>query len=238
MNENSLIKDVGRSYIVSSFLPAILFVSVGILIFRGFVPEIVVLRVGEKNVFYAGQLFLFFAFTSWLAFGLYSTANSTIRFFEGYYFPEWVSRLMVKFLIQEYQKMKENIQVVLDVVETTQPEDLSYEALYDFSDQREKAKYDYLKLETIAPVDSGQLLPTRLGNVLRASELYSSEKYSAPGVMLWPRLLQLLPKDLKDQLEEKNNQMVFTLNSALLSYILGGVAFLAGAVRLLHQFWG
>jgi len=55
--------------------------------------------------------------------------------------------------------------------------------------------------------------------------------------MLWPRLLQLLPKDLKDQLEEKNNQMVFTLNSSLLCYILGSASVIAGVVRLFNQIW-
>ena len=235
MNDSNFIKDIGRSYIVSSFLPAVLFVSMGVSVFRGFAPEIVVLRVGEKNVFFASQLFYFFAFTSWLAFGLYSISDSTVRFFEGYYFPSWISKPMISFLGRKYQKMKENIQPVLDTIESKQAEELTIDELLDFSDQREKAKYDYFNLETIAPVDNKQLLPTRIGNILRASELYPSEKYSVPGVMLWPRLLQLIPKDLKDQLEEKNNQMVFTLNSSLLAYLIGLVSIVLGLTRLLIQ---
>ena len=206
--------------------------------FRGFAPEIVILRVGEKNIFYASQVFLFFAFTSWLAFGLYSTANSTIRFFEGYYLHPWIFKRMAGHLGHEYQKMKKNIQSVFDMIEAKQwGKRLSIEELLDFSEQQEQAKYEYLKLEMIAPIDSDQLLPTRLGNILRASELYPAEKYAVPGVMLWPRLLQLLPKDLKDQLEEKNNQMVFTLNSAMLCYMLGLASILVGFARLLNQMW-
>ncbi len=237
MNDNSLIKDIGRSYIVSSFLPAVLFVSIGIMIFRGFTPEIVVLRVGEKNIFYASQLFLFFAFTSWLAFGLYSTANATVRFFEGYYLPSQISKPMAEQLGRKFEKRKESIQAVLDIVESKDPEEFSIEELLDFSEQQEKAKYEYLRLETVAPIDSSLLLPTRLGNILRASELYPAEKYAVPGVMLWPRLLQLLPKDLKDQLEEKNNQMVFTLNSSMLCYLIGLVSALVGTARLLNEVW-
>lgn len=237
MNENSIIKDIGRSYIVSSFLPAILFVSVGILVFRGFVPEIVTIRVGEKNVVYASQFFLFFAFASWLAFGLYSVADTTIRLFEGYYFPAWLAGQLVKPIISKHRKMKENIQPVLNIVGSDQIGDMSDEEIVDYSFQLEKAKYDYLKLETIFPVEEEALLPTRLGNIMRAAELYPAEKYAVPGVMLWPRLLQLLPKDLKDQLEEKNNQMVFTLNSSLLSYMLGTLSILAGLVRLLFNFF-
>lgn len=238
MNENSIIKDIGRSYIVSSFLPAILFVSVGVLVFRGFVPEIVILRVSEKNVVSASQLFLFFAFTSWFAFGLYSIADTTIRLFEGYYFPKWLARLLVKPIVIKHRKMKENIQPILDILGNGMVEPLSEEKIVDYSFQLEKAKYDYLKLETIFPIDEELLLPTRLGNIIRAAELYPAEKYAVPGVMLWPRLLQLLPKDLKDQLEEKNNQMVFILNSSFLAYLLGTLSVLAGSVRLLCDFFG
>lgn len=145
---------------------------------------------------------------------------------------------MSEYLSHEYQKMKKNIQAVFNMIEDQQDgKKLSEDELLDFSEQQEKAKYEYLRLETIAPIDSDQLLPTRLGNILRASELYPSEKYSVPGVMLWPRLLQLLPKDLKDQLEEKNNQMVFTLNSSILCYILGLGSTVMGITRLLNQMW-
>jgi hypothetical protein len=103
---------------------------------------------------------------------------------------------------------------------------------YDYKKHYRAAKVEYSNLEKVAPLDENNLLPTRFGNILLASEQYSEEKYRMDGFTLWTRLLQALPKQLIDQVEEKNNQMLFLLNSSLLSYINGGIAFLIGLIGL------
>jgi hypothetical protein len=110
--------------------------------------------------------------------------------------------------------------------------DLTYAELIEFGESQAAAKNEYMALESLVPIDDENLLPTRLGNIIRASEIYPMEKYSIPGVILWPRLLQLLPKGLKDQIEEEFNKLTFTLNSSLLSYLIGLLACGVGIIRL------
>ena len=46
------------------------------------------------------------------------------------------------------------------------------------------------------PNRAGSILPTRLGNVIRAFEGYSSSRYGIDAIPIWPRLAQVLPKEL------------------------------------------
>ncbi|BEL05192.1 hypothetical protein Q0Z83_033830 [Actinoplanes sichuanensis] len=53
------------------------------------------------------------------------------------------------------------------------------------------------------PVDESDLLPTRLGNVLRAAERYPGDpdRYGLDAVFFWPRLYLVLPADVREQVD-------------------------------------
>jgi hypothetical protein len=53
------------------------------------------------------------------------------------------------------------------------------------------------------PVDESDLLPTRLGNALRAAENYPGdpERYGLDAVFFWPRLYLVLPADAREQVD-------------------------------------
>lgn len=50
------------------------------------------------------------------------------------------------------------------------------------------------------PTDDNKVMPTRLGNILRAAEAHSTEKYKLDAIICWPRLWLVLPQDVKDEL--------------------------------------
>jgi hypothetical protein len=54
-----------------------------------------------------------------------------------------------------------------------------------------------------------RLMPTALGNVLRAAEDRPQRAYGLDGVTIWPRLFPLLPEAMKGLLADARNQMVF-----------------------------
>jgi hypothetical protein len=59
------------------------------------------------------------------------------------------------------------------------------------------------------PVDPGRILPTRLGNVLRAAESYpgDEERYGVDAVFFWPRLYLVLPDQCRLALAEARASM-------------------------------
>jgi hypothetical protein len=78
-------------------------------------------------------------------------------------------------------------------------------------------------------------MPTRLGNVLRASEIYAFERYCIEGITIWPRLFHVLPLRFIKDLEEKNNHLLFLLNSSLLAYINAIACILLGVSALINK---
>jgi hypothetical protein len=71
------------------------------------------------------------------------------------------------------------------------------------------------------------ILPTRLGNVLLAAELYPYDRYRIDPVLFWPRLYPLLPDQFQADYEEFVMEHEFPLVVAFesaIAAIIGGVA--------------
>jgi hypothetical protein len=63
------------------------------------------------------------------------------------------------------------------------------------------------RLRTLYPTSKTPLLPTRLGNVLRAAEVRAGRRYGLDSVAVWPRLYPLLPDRVTAILEDQRGQM-------------------------------
>jgi hypothetical protein len=61
------------------------------------------------------------------------------------------------------------------------------------------------------------MYPTRLGNLITEYEYYPTRKYSADGIFYWYRIWMILPKDLRDLLDE---QQSFVDASVYISFTL------------------
>jgi hypothetical protein len=71
------------------------------------------------------------------------------------------------------------------------------------------------------PQDREALLPTRLGNVIRAFERHSNTRWGLDGVTVWPRIESLLsPGERELHVDSKVNVYVF-LNGAMGTFMVG-----------------
>ena len=55
--------------------------------------------------------------------------------------------------------------------------------------------------------DENRLLPTALGNVMRASEDSTMKKYGLESVIVWPRLYAILPESMKNILDDQRTKV-------------------------------
>ena len=236
MNGSSFIKEIGRSYIVSSFLPAAIFVSFGVFIFRGFTPKFILGGVQRINSFLGlnkpeslslGALFILFIATCWLAFYLYSSINWTIQLYEGYKFPRFLSEPMRFYFRQRLHKKP------LEIYEARRKQFKKRQRARsnNLKEPRELALIEIENMGTYSPIDEADLLPTRLGNVLRAGECYADERYKLNSLVVFPKLLHVFPQHFISELEDKNNRFIFLIHSSFLGYMIGFPALLIGLLN-------
>ncbi|TYB45524.1 hypothetical protein [Actinomadura chibensis] len=90
---------------------------------------------------------------------------------------------------------------------------------------------DYARLHTSYPGREAELQPTRLGNILKNSELHPEARYGIDAVLVWPRLHPLLPADQRASLAAARAEMEFFLTVSVLAaaFSAGVGAFLAAA---------
>ena len=74
-----------------------------------------------------------------------------------------------------------------------------------------------------------EVLPTRLGNILRNGETYPSQRYGVDAIRVWPRLYHLIPDTLRESMAGARASM----ESALaISFLAGVFAPLAASMML------
>ena len=227
MNDNNFIKEIGRSYLISAFLPSALFVSLGVVLFRGFVPIWLELGIDQDSFLGKNSWAFILIFTLWVAFFLFSSVDWIVKLFEGYYIPEFLHDRMVKKKLKLHKKKSKAYNQIAPIVSKSE-DTRSYQEVSRYTRLYGKALAELHNLETISPINPKILMPTRLGNVLRASEVYADERYDMVSVTIWPRLFPILPRQFIIDMEEKYNQLMFLLNSSLLTFSIAVLSFLAG----------
>lgn len=115
-----------------------------------------------------------------------------INLLEGYW-PGWLrrpKRWLLQRRVQKVAKMEKRFQ------------DLARQGIGNLSAEEydEYATLDQQLMYTPATPD--QLMPTELGNILRATELRSQDKYGLHSLICWPRLWLLLSSDVKKELTD------------------------------------
>lgn len=107
-------------------------------------------------------------------------------------------------------------------------------------DNRSRALTEYLYRNYPSKLD--RILPTRLGNIIKAAEEYPADegRYGIDAVFFWPRLIAVVPDAARGDLSDARASMALLLNVSTLAFLLGVGSFTALAAAMLHPaaaFW-
>jgi hypothetical protein len=76
-------------------------------------------------------------------------------------------------------------------------------------------------LDRFFPEDDDDLLPTRMGNAIRAFERHSNARWGLDGVTIWPRIDALLSGDESKQHVDAKIDLYVYMNGALGAFVIG-----------------
>lgn len=118
-----------------------------------------------------------------------------VRLLEGYWDWGWLERSIGDRRREKYQSHWE--QLTKDTQVDHYPPSEEEMARVSAAQWRQRQLYP----------EPARILPTRLGNVLRAAEDRAGQRYGLETVIVWPRLYPLIPMGLSRILAEERNQL-------------------------------
>jgi hypothetical protein len=102
--------------------------------------------------------------------------------------------------------------------------------------RRDKSRPDKDRIRALSHLDRfyprrEALLPTRLGNAIRAFERHSNKRWGLDGVTIWPRIEALLSADERELLEDSKINVYVFLNAAAGALVVGAFLVVDQAVN-------
>jgi len=127
--------------------------------------------------------------------------NHVVRLFEGYwdFFPlNTLAILLIKRNQVSNKIINDNLVAAID------------------SENVGLQNYIQQKIDNEYPNNDDLILPTKLGNVIRSAELHSYDCYGMDSVFWWPRLWQVLPQHIKNDINDSLTPLLALLNFSIL----------------------
>lgn len=127
------------------------------------------------------------------AFAIQRLDLAILRFFEGYWHP-WFNPIR-RWLIKQQRKQIDRLNKQWETLQRKQDQ-----TRLTAEEREELITIDYQLRQF--PDQADRLMPTRLGNILRAAESKPGDKYGLDAIICWSRLWLVLPDGVKKELQE------------------------------------
>lgn len=226
----------GSNFLVAAMVPSLGLVIACMVVFDPIlhISESFQIEDGIYSLF--GASLLVAVPTVIIGFTLTALNTYILKVFEGYVFFRHFPFMQKAYarkarkLIDKYEDLREKIEKAekkkrKSVADKQQLEDLRtayYNAVAEY-DQHYPPPGDEF---------DASFMPTKFGNILKASEAYSGTRYGMDAVQFWPRLWRVIPPDYRQYIDEARNELSFLVNLSALSvlfYILCILAILYNA---------
>lgn len=150
-----------------------------------------------------------------------------LKFFEGYVFFHRFRFMSLGYarhanrLIEERERLRNDIEALVSKRKLSRADRLTLDQL----------ETDYYSLVTnydqLYPPPHAGIMPTKFGNILKASEAYAGTRYGIDAVQFWPRLWHVIPTSYQQTIENARNELSFLVNMSTLSVVFFALCILA-----------
>ncbi len=195
----------GRDFMLSAFSPLLIFSGASLALFFEITQGLGAALAMWEKLSALIQVVALLAGLVVVAFLAYLTDNfqySITRLFEGYWSRIPLLSLLRNLRVDLYKKRWEHLNTLAQSASTvTEANEITAEQLAFYP----------------PPNHLDKMMPTKVGNILRAAELHAYDRYGIDSTIIWPRLRPLLKSEAIAPLEDKKT----TLELMLLMSLLG-----------------
>jgi len=135
-----------------------------------------------------------------------------VQLMEGYW-PAWFPQFLLRLGIRLERSRRDRVRARLAIVSRSSAPAAQAAA-------RERAQTAETQLRQRFPAEE-RLLPTALGNALRASEDMVGQRYGLESVIIWPRLFPLLPDRVRNGVDDEVTQLDVAVRLAVTWTVAG-----------------
>lgn len=239
------LEKLGGNFLVASFIPSLAFVIASIITFGPIIPERVLLRV-QFLLNPLGQFgIVIILIAVIIGFTLTSLNTEIYKLFEGYVLIKNLT-FFRNLELSRASKFRTDRQSLVRQIERLEKRlDIRKKAGLPSISEKEEGRIQnrILSLKTrrddisaaydqLYPPYDNLVLPTRLGNILRAAETYPRTRWGVDSVPMWPRIIYSASTADKGEIflskvDFSNDQCSYLLNASLLSVAYALMAFSA-----------
>lgn len=195
----------GRDFMLSAFFPLLIFSGASLALFFETTQGLGTALATWEKLSALIQIVALLAGLVVVAFLAYLTDNfqyTITRLFEGYWSRIPLFSRLRNLRVDLYKKRWEHLNALAQSARTvTEANEIIAEQLAFYP----------------PPNHLDQMMPTKVGNILRAAELHAYDRYGIDSTIIWPRLRPLLKAEALAPLEDKKT----TLELMLLMSLLG-----------------
>ncbi len=207
-------KSLGKAFIISGLLPSLIFVILNVFFFiedNSNLQE-------TKNILKGGVLEILFIGVISLAAILLTLNTSIIKFYEGFYkFPKFFLKIFLKKNLARHENVYKNLEVYKEEYNNTDNDIKRNNLAHAIEKEWKRILLERDRFHI--PMDRRRILPTRLGNIFATIEEYPNIRYGMDGMVYWPRLIPVIPKEYSDIIADEKINIDFLINLSLLSGI-------------------
>lgn len=207
---------MGSNFLIAGFIPSLAFVAIGMFAFGPVLPLSVRTRLGGDLNLFSQAGFISLLATIVLGFTLTSLNTFFIKIFEGYIFLEHIPTLRKSELRKE-KKLQSKMNWVKRILARYEG-NMGHPTAQKYLSILNELQIQY---DRRFPIHRAEMMPTQFGNILKAAEGYSRERYQIDAVPMWPRIISVIPTGYNLRIEETHNQLSFLVNCSLLAGLLG-----------------
>jgi hypothetical protein len=201
-----------RTFFIGFFLPASLMFAgiLGTLNAFGYINKDVWNSGVQKSTFGVAVSIVIIWLLSIM---LMAINRPVIRLLEGYGGHRNPFNILLPNRKREFERnIKSTIEKFEQIIKARRSGGIEPAPGYDFSSKLFRAA-------TLYPEKVDNVLPTKLGNVMRAYERYAAVVYGMEAIVLWPRILMVIPEEARTRVREGEALFQFALNALIVGII-------------------